>query len=489
MILALLCAAFAQVDGADAHRVDARGPSVATLDADPRDPLWIRRPGTLTGGDAFVGGMLHYQRQPLTERVGTDPRRPLLDDVFLLDVAAGWAPTDWLRLDVVAPLYAFRGVSPTVDGTTPTGAAQGAGLADPRISALVQIVSPTSDERGLGVGVVPFLLLPTGRGYFGRGVFTGGADVVASYDLERVSFTASAGLQLDPPTDAGVPGGPQSRLGASTTWMVDEGFGLGAELIGGLPLHSGDAGIPLEGLVRARTVREDGSHLAVGVGVGLGAGVGTPAYRVFVGGGLGASGAPRDTDADGIVDADDACPERPETRNGLRDADGCPDALPILSVTATVDDVAIPGATIVLDGPEDRTFQTGAAPERVQVQPGTAWKATATQGACLRGEALATVDEADTALAVPLERVAYAEVEVQVFDPRGRPAAGALIEFTSDDPTCVPSEFLTVPPDGTVRAEVGPGRHRIAGTLDDLEGSIGVEAEEGSTRRLVLVLQ
>ncbi len=36
--------------------------------------------------------------------------------------------------------------------------------------------------------------------------------------------------------------------------------------------------------------------------------------------------APRDTDRDGIVDAQDACPDRPEDFDGIEDDDGCPEA-------------------------------------------------------------------------------------------------------------------------------------------------------------------
>jgi OOP family OmpA-OmpF porin len=35
-----------------------------------------------------------------------------------------------------------------------------------------------------------------------------------------------------------------------------------------------------------------------------------------------------DTDGDGILDATDACVDAPETANGFEDADGCPDELP-----------------------------------------------------------------------------------------------------------------------------------------------------------------
>jgi outer membrane protein OmpA-like peptidoglycan-associated protein len=37
---------------------------------------------------------------------------------------------------------------------------------------------------------------------------------------------------------------------------------------------------------------------------------------------------PRDADGDGIPDADDKCPDDPETRNGYQDDDGCPDLAP-----------------------------------------------------------------------------------------------------------------------------------------------------------------
>ncbi len=37
--------------------------------------------------------------------------------------------------------------------------------------------------------------------------------------------------------------------------------------------------------------------------------------------------APSDYDGDGISDATDACPTRPETNNGFQDGDGCPDVV------------------------------------------------------------------------------------------------------------------------------------------------------------------
>lgn len=40
-----------------------------------------------------------------------------------------------------------------------------------------------------------------------------------------------------------------------------------------------------------------------------------------------ARAVPDDYDADGVVDAADRCPTRPETDNGFQDDDGCPDVV------------------------------------------------------------------------------------------------------------------------------------------------------------------
>ena len=61
-----------------------------------------------------------------------------------------------------------------------------------------------------------------------------------------------------------------------------------------------------------------------------------------------------DTDGDGINDAEDQCDTRPETFNGYRDADGCPDTVPRPSpkpVTRTPTSVPVPaGGIIFQDG-------------------------------------------------------------------------------------------------------------------------------------------
>jgi OOP family OmpA-OmpF porin len=64
-------------------------------------------------------------------------------------------------------------------------------------------------------------------------------------------------------------------------------------------------------------------YLLAGVDLGLDSAIGVPAFR----GVLAVSWAPRshDKDGDGIDDEKDQCPDLPEDRDGIQDADGCPE--------------------------------------------------------------------------------------------------------------------------------------------------------------------
>jgi outer membrane protein OmpA-like peptidoglycan-associated protein len=99
-----------------------------------------------------------------------------------------------------------------------------------------------------------------------------------------------------------------------------------AELLGSVPLGGAKsaASYPLEALGTVRVRLAEGLALRGGGGAGVGRGLGSPAWRglavLEVGG-----NAPRDTDADGLVDLRDACRHRPEDPDRHADWDGCPD--------------------------------------------------------------------------------------------------------------------------------------------------------------------
>jgi len=64
-----------------------------------------------------------------------------------------------------------------------------------------------------------------------------------------------------------------------------------------------------------------------------------------------------DNDQDGILDVDDACPNRPETYNGVNDHDGCPDSGDI----EIVDDRVVIEENVFFDFDESELKRSGAA--------------------------------------------------------------------------------------------------------------------------------
>lgn len=79
-----------------------------------------------------------------------------------------------------------------------------------------------------------------------------------------------------------------------------------------------------------------------------------------------------DTDADGIADLFDRCPERPETFQGHADDDGCPDSAPtpIHAHTWSADlKIRFAGNSAALRGPARRHVVRLAAMLRDQVEP------------------------------------------------------------------------------------------------------------------------
>jgi outer membrane protein OmpA-like peptidoglycan-associated protein len=148
-------------------------------------------------------------------------------------------------------------------------------------------------------------------------------------------------------------------FGVGAAYQFHRYIGVGAELIGAVPLSLGsydvvaretklDAkGVPYEEVTEetvdlpGSTVMEvlgglifaplEGLNVAVGGGVGVTGDERKVGWRTFVGfSWLPGVKAPLigawDRDKDGVADAKDACPDKPEDKDGFQDEDGCPEA-------------------------------------------------------------------------------------------------------------------------------------------------------------------
>lgn len=80
---------------------------------------------------------------------------------------------------------------------------------------------------------------------------------------------------------------------------------------------------PMETDVGGRINLTRSLEMNVGVGFGVLQAVGSPVFRILAG--LRWSPDFKDTDHDGVPDAEDRCPTQPEDRDAFQDEDGCPD--------------------------------------------------------------------------------------------------------------------------------------------------------------------
>lgn len=468
--------------GARAQQVDARGFTLAAWDADARDPMLVQRPGAFDARSAFVGGLFGYAKAPVVAvPAGGDPVS-VLDNVFSLDLSAGFAPHDRVRLDLMVPTYGFTGFA--LNGESNSGL----GVADARLAVMVVLLRPRPGE-GFGLGLVPHVDLPTGRlhAWFGRERFAGGGTLAATWENGPLTLTADAGVQFETTTDIGsnVTSADALTGGFAAGLKIDDGLGVNAEIHGQLPFAGPTVGAtdaPFEAVVALRYADAEGAHFAFGGATGITEGLGAASFRVFLGGGFGAGGGSRDRDDDGLPDTEDACPGEAEVRNGFLDEDGCPDMRPSLRAWASYGGAPAVGASLRIDGPVRRDLIVGAAPFAMDVDPGSVWKGTAKLGPCLVGEQIVTAAEGSFDLEVELELAPYGVAWVRLSDTAGQSIAGAQVTFVPSpgtDANCSPSGSWRTDAAGEVRVPVGRGTHQVRVRVGDRAVSGRVTAEEG----------
>lgn len=214
-----------------------------------------------------------------------------------------------------------------------------------------------AQPRGLALGVVPGLSLPTGNAtqYAGAPGLGLRAVLAAGYHAERLSVDLNVGGQRYPTAEAAqsaeAVGGTSLLLAGGASFALSPRLGLAAEANVERSLGAGIVQ-PGEALVSARGMAGRGLTWMAGAGLGLGEAVGAPSWRLFGGVGYARVVDPAaDRDLDGILDDQDGCVRKAEVVNGFNDEDGCPDALAELELQVLNDEGApVAGASLGLEG-------------------------------------------------------------------------------------------------------------------------------------------
>jgi outer membrane protein OmpA-like peptidoglycan-associated protein len=313
-------------------------------------PFWDRTL-RLDGSDVLpawrlrVGADADYGFRPL---VVTDPAagtgsQALVRQAVGLGVGAALGLGHRLEVGVLVPVTAYQA------GETLTGvdAPASAGVEAVRVGAKVHILGNGTSGPGLGAALLG--VIPTGSAGGLVHEAGWGAEARAFGDVRAGDFRASlgAGVRLRESTrlyDLALKN--ELTFAAAVEQRLAAGTSVFAELAGATPLAEPGASTrqsPLELLLGGRG-RFGDLTLFGAAGPGLTDGYGTPIVR-FVAGASWSNAGPEarpaapppapvaatpqvDTDKDGIPDARDKCPREPETKNGYKDDDGCPDKNP-----------------------------------------------------------------------------------------------------------------------------------------------------------------
>jgi outer membrane protein OmpA-like peptidoglycan-associated protein len=258
----------------------------------------------------YVGGYIVD-----AELISTSPLTRRLSGAHL---GAGWAVSDWLRVDLSLPVYTtlmreVEGWPGVLEADTVSG------VGDLRLGLTVPLREAT--EREPGFGLAPWVDVPTGDPVTGTGgsSASGGASLIMG-----AGGGSTTGWRLNAGVGSGADG-TTGRFGAGFDHPVMPRARLGVEIVA-------DQGIGPDATRRVEVhgvadIAGNGSTRAtLLVGTGVLPDSGSPALRMGLGLSWGSTGLSDDPDGDGIPSDQDACPWTPEDDNQRKDRDGCPEA-------------------------------------------------------------------------------------------------------------------------------------------------------------------
>ena len=479
-VLAAIPATASAQDSTDGF--DAHGFYVAAQDGDPRDLLAVERAGRFHGGEFWVTGLFEYAERPLVlvsrfpdDR--DDTVTPVLDDVFALNLSAGVAVHDRIRLDLRAPLF--------LSSSGPDDLGNGTSLGDMRLTAMVGLVRPKLVEEGgggFGLAVVPFIDLPLGNPdiFLGESGLAGGGKLAATFETGSLTISGDIGARFRRGiVRENLDGSDLLEAGLGLGYLFSKNVGLNAEVVFGPPFSPNrEVGtgnkVELLGNIRGRT--DGGFHWLAGASGGLSRGAGAAVYRLFLGVGYGKirGAGPKDTDKDGLIDPEDECPRDPETFNSYKDTDGCPDELGTILVSVVRDGAKVAGVPVDADGVDDFT-STSDAFVIEGVMPGTSLSFNADHEGH-RGAASLSVAEGEQSVVLNLAPYGPATVNISVVEVgTGAPIPNAGLAFAGGESAPDP---MSADASGKATVALEPGRYTVSAS-DPAGGHVPTEKSLG----------
>jgi OOP family OmpA-OmpF porin len=324
--------------------------------ADPESSLASEPVATPGPWQWNVGTWAHYALDPLVLRdpkTGNVTSRPV-EDLVGADLVAGIGFGSRLAVGTDVPAFVWQhgtSLPPTVVGP---GSLPTSGLGDVSLLGKATIVSNDRDGLRLGFGLAALagVSLPTGNrsSFLGDGQATVTLRLLAEYGLGVGALRAALGYVARPESRQWPEGAGGATFGNAIPWSIGltlqprafwQGIDAGDRQIWEIAAHGALPGGPVapfgvggagSSLLSPMMLAVDDrialgqrrdTYVVIGADVGLDEAVGTPIILAVASFGW----APRahDSDADGVPDDLDECPDLPEDRDGIQDQDGCPE--------------------------------------------------------------------------------------------------------------------------------------------------------------------
>jgi outer membrane protein OmpA-like peptidoglycan-associated protein len=307
---------------------DAHGFYLAPDDADLADHLVTWRPEAQIPGSLGVLGLFEFADTPLMSfSTGEDEDETVvLDDLFGLNLGLHGGLHERIGLAATVPIF-FASTGP--DG------AQGAAFGDARIHVPVALLAlDDTKDSSAGFSLVPFTDVPIGANakFLGNKGLSAGLLAAGGYATGSLGATLNLGLQFTPNIDyLNLNGGGKGLVGLGVGYAFGDSIAAHLEANLRASFKKNEQSLtesPAEVLASVRGRHGKGLSWNAGGSAALTRGASAATYRFFAGMGwrYGKDGG-GDPDRDGIRGKLDNCPQEPETANGYRDDDGCPDQL------------------------------------------------------------------------------------------------------------------------------------------------------------------
>jgi outer membrane protein OmpA-like peptidoglycan-associated protein len=283
--------------------------------------------GHLTPHVMLLGEYAHNPLVLRSERSGTSPGS-VVSDQFFLHLNGSLALWDRLNVNVDVPVaLAQGGDSPGRPGqgvASPSGAAFG----DVRAGLRFRLFGDYFDAFQLSLG--GYVWFPTGASgsFVSDGTVRGRPELIAGGRTDRFVWSMSFGPEIR---------GSQQFVQVNQGTMLTFGYGLGLLLGADRQLQIGPE-LTVSTTATNISKRSSNAELLLGAryrflgdfeagaaaGPGLGSGIGTPDVRALAMLAYTPKQAPQDRDRDGIVDAEDACPDKAGVASEDPKKHGCP---------------------------------------------------------------------------------------------------------------------------------------------------------------------